>query len=119
MNYSSARHVEAPEGDLRRGSEGLTEAATYNTSVRGRQIVAEVSKPDAARPNTERELAGEAGLAMRERWAREAKETEQVKLRRRTERAAVDALKKKLIDECGFSEDTAEIRAREIQSRRK
>jgi hypothetical protein len=63
MHYSSARKVDAPEGDEPRHYAGLTEAATYNTSVRGRQLVAEATKPEATRPQTASQLAAKQGLA--------------------------------------------------------
>jgi hypothetical protein len=63
MHYSSARKVDAPEGDEPRHYAGLTEAATYNTSVRGRQLVAEAMKPEATRPQTASQLAAKQGLA--------------------------------------------------------
>lgn len=115
MNYSSARHVDAPAGDERRSYAGLTEAATYSERTRDRVQSAEASRPEALRPKSPEQIAGEAGLAMRERWAAEARAAEQEKSRRRTERAAVDALKKTLVDECGFTPDTAEASARELR----
>ena len=45
MNYSQARHVEAPEGDLPRGSEGLTGVAVYTERTRDRMAAEQASKP--------------------------------------------------------------------------
>lgn len=116
--FSSARHVDAPEGDLPRGSEGLTGCATYNERTRDRMAAEQACKPESLRPRTESELAGEAGLAMHERWAREAKAAEQVKIAARAERDAVEELKRKLTVECGFSADAAERRARELRRKK-
>ena len=110
--YSQARHVEAPDGDLPRGSEGLTGAAVYTERVRDRMQAAEASKPDAARP---RDPVAEMWFEMHERWAREAKAAEQVKIAARAERAAVDAIAKKLVDDCGFTPSDAARRARELR----
>lgn len=60
--FAQARKVEAPEGDLPRGSEGLTGCATYNERTRDRMQAAEAMKPEV-RPKTDAELAADAGLA--------------------------------------------------------
>lgn len=56
--------------------------------VRDRQVTTEAMKPESLRPKTELELAADAGLAMRERWAREARELEQAKIAARQKREA-------------------------------
>ena len=95
---------------------GSTDFMSGNLSrVRDRQVVTEAMRPESLRPKTESELAGEAGLAMHERWAREAKAAEQANIAARAERDVVDNLKKTLVTECGFSADAAERRARELR----
>lgn len=117
--FSSARHVDAPKGDAPRGSDGLTGCATYNERTRDRMQAAEAMKPEALRPKTETEQAGDYYYALHlqreaERKAREH-DVEQTRLAKRHEQEAVAALKKKLVDECGFTPDTAERRARELR----
>lgn len=66
---------------------GGTDFMSGNLSrVRDRMVTAEIRQPEPARPKTPSELAMDAGLAMRERWAAEAREAAQEKLRRRAER---------------------------------
>jgi hypothetical protein len=68
---------------------GGTDFMSGNMSrVRDRQVATEAMKPSPPRPKTESELAGEAGLAMRERWAAEAKANEQAKIAARQKREA-------------------------------
>jgi hypothetical protein len=87
-NYSRARYVDAPEGDAPRGSEGLTGCATYNERTRDRMVAEDAMNPEPPRPKTAEQLAGEAGLAMHERWAREKRESEQAKTQARQKREA-------------------------------
>jgi hypothetical protein len=75
---------------------GATDYMSGNMSrVRDRQVLTEAMKPEVARPKTESELAAEAGLAMREQWAREARAKEQAK---------VSARQKRLTDEKAAAE---------------
>jgi hypothetical protein len=115
--FSSARHVNAPDGDLRRGSEGLTGAAIYTERVRDRQAAEQASKPEALRPKTDAELAGEAGLAEYDRIQERKAREEQARLDKIAARKAVEALEKKLQSECGFSPSDAARRARELVRR--
>lgn len=78
---------------------GGTDYASGNFSrVRDRQVVAEAMKPLPPRLRTESELAGEAGLAMHERWERE---------KRATEQARIAAQQKRLADEKAAKERKA------------
>jgi hypothetical protein len=69
---------------------GATDYMSGNFSrVRDRQLATDAMKPEVARrPKTEAELAADAGLAMHERWAREARQSEQAKIAARQKRLA-------------------------------
>jgi hypothetical protein len=81
-------------------------------------MAAEQALKPEARPKTETEQVADYYYALHLQREAEAKAAEQAKIAARAERAAVDALKKKLVDDCGFSADAAERRARELRRKK-
>lgn len=98
--------------------DGAYDRAAF-ISVRDRMAAEQASKPEALRPKTETEQAADYyyALHLQREAEKKAKEhdAEQTRLAKRHEQEAIGALKKKLVDECGFTPDAAERRARELR----
>ena len=98
--------------------DGAYERAAF-ISVRDRMAATEATKPEAVKPLTPEQQAADYYYALHlqreaEKKAKE-KAVEQAKLQRRTERAALNTLRLKLIAECGLSPSDAERVARELR----
>jgi hypothetical protein len=108
MNYSSARKVDAPEGDAPRNYAGLTEAAMYTGRTRDRQTAELASKPEA-QLRTPEQQAADYYLALHHQ--REA-EAEAERQRRVASGKIVDAQQRRI------AEAIAEAKARKSEDGR-